>query len=173
MTWILGARIINPTRVTVTDEAKLRWEIERYLLSYLKTLQRGGHHAFFFPPAFPEVNKRSIIRFSSTSIGQVPLDRIVGCTADMVNGYLSLLWYICAFTASERGKVWDTSSSLAGFSSWLFPDFEPEDWHVSLKFGEHTVTIVCDREAMLCFALAEVRFYRTSELETEKNGAEK
>ena len=142
----------------------------RYLLSYLKVLQSGGHHALFFPPEFTEDDKRPDVHFSLTGSleDRVPLDHIFGCTADMINGYLSLLWYTCAFIARERGQrgspVWDRTSSLAGYSSWQVPEYTSREWHMSLKFGEPTVTILCSREAILRFTLTEVRFYDASEL---------
>ncbi|KAM5535089.1 hypothetical protein V8D89_011317 [Ganoderma adspersum] len=147
----------------------LRRNMGRYLLSYLKVLQSGGYHALFFPPEFTEDDKRPDVHFSLTGglEDRVPLDHIFGCTADMINGYLSLLWYTCAFIARERGQrdrpAWDWTSSLAGYSSWQVPEYTSTKWHMSLKFGEPKVTILCSREAILRFTLTEVRFYDASE----------
>ncbi|PIL22599.1 hypothetical protein GSI_15288 [Ganoderma sinense ZZ0214-1] len=152
----------------VADDT-LRRDMGRYLLSYLKVLQSGGHHALFFPPEFAEDDKRPDIHFSLTGDfeDRVPLDHIFGCTAEMINGYLSLLWYTCAFIARERSQhgrpTWDRSSALAGYSSWLVPEWSTA-WHMSLKFGEPKVTILCSREVILRFTLTEVRFYDASQL---------
>ncbi|KAI1790120.1 hypothetical protein LXA43DRAFT_521299 [Ganoderma leucocontextum] len=162
----------------ITDDS-LRRDIGRYLISYLKVLQGGGHHTLFFPPEFAEDDYRPDVHFSlaGSRADRVPLDDIFRCTAEMINGYLSLLWYTCAFIARERGKrsrpVWDRSSSLAGYSSWLFPEYESKDWHVSLKFGEPTVTILCSREVILHFTLTEVRFYDISEFSEDREIVEK
>ena len=79
-------------------------DLKRQIIAYLRYLQAGGHHVLFFPPEFDEDDLRSPIRFSLTTDTSsfTPLNDIQGFTATMINGYLSLLWYTCAYVAHEQ-----------------------------------------------------------------------
>ncbi|KAM5534949.1 hypothetical protein V8D89_011322 [Ganoderma adspersum] len=169
----------------VNSEGKIDKElepnIERYLSSYLKALQSGGHHVLSFPPEFSEDDKRPDIHLSlaSNRRDRVSLDNIFGCTAQMIGSYLSLFWYTCAFIAREGGKrdriAWYKSSPLASYKSWLFPDLKSEfkDWHVSFEIQEPTATILCSREVVLQFVLTKVSIYKASECPDGQNIVEK
>ncbi len=120
LTLIADATFVKSTGIT---DNILRQDIGHYLLSYLKVLQSGGHHTLLFPPKFAEPDRHSNVHFSLTGSrkDRVPLNHIFGCMADMINGYLSLLWYTCTFIAHEQDQggrpVCDRSSWLAGYSS--------------------------------------------------------
>ncbi|TBU62382.1 hypothetical protein BD310DRAFT_989173 [Dichomitus squalens] len=147
------------------DDEKVRdFNLDRQLASYLKALQVGGHHVLFFPPEFDENDIRSPVRFSLSQNlrDERPpvLENIYGYTVEMINGYLSLLWYTCAFIARQRGTgaLWDDMTSLAGYQTWRFPNYAAQ-WHSSFRFTPPRVTILCAKEVVLHFTLSEVRFY--------------
>ncbi|RPD62453.1 hypothetical protein L226DRAFT_482501 [Lentinus tigrinus ALCF2SS1-7] len=147
-------------------------ELERHLATYLRSLQAGGHHVLFVPPEFDANDLRAPICFSlsgpedeSNQKPEYPLHDIDGYTADMINDYLSLLWYTCAYVARERGEdskaVWD--ASLAEYRTWLQPAYT-SDWHSFIKFGAPKVEILCGREVILYFPLNAVTFYHRDQL---------
>lgn len=147
--------------------------LDRHLISYLRSLQSGGHHVLFVPPEFDANDLRAPICFSlsgpedeSNQKPEYPLKDINGFTAPMINDYLSLLWYTCAYVARERGEgpskaVWD--ASLAEYRTWDHPDYS-SDWHSFLKFGAPQVEILCAREVILYFPLTAVTFYHRDEI---------
>ena len=162
---VIDAQLLEPTDHQDDVDAL---HLDRHLASYLKALQVGGHHVLFFPPEFDENDIRSPIRFSlsKNSGDERPpvLENIYGFTANMINGYLSLLWYTCSFIARQRGNGahWDDVTSLAGYQTWLFSGYTAP-WHSSFKFTPPHVTILCAKEVVLHFTLSEVRFYLAKE----------
>ncbi|KAI1790119.1 hypothetical protein LXA43DRAFT_891537 [Ganoderma leucocontextum] len=142
-------------------------ELERHLIGYLRALQVAGHHVLFLAPEFDEDDLRTPIRFSLTSEDPPELHDIAGFTTPMINRYLSLLWYTSAFAARQRmltgrPEIWDHTTSLAGYHSWLFPGHQA-DWHSSYRVAQPRATILCGREVILYFTLSEIRFYRSSD----------
>ncbi|KAI0720522.1 hypothetical protein C8T65DRAFT_633326 [Cerioporus squamosus] len=160
---------------TLVQYPKEQWfsgELKRHLTAYLRSLQAGGHHVLFVPPEFDANDLRAPICFSlsgpedeSDQKPEHPLGDINGFTTKMINDYLSLLWYTCAYVARERGEgsksVWD--SSLAEYRTWLKTDYS-SDWHSFLKFGAPRVEILCAREVILYFPLTAVSFYHRDQI---------
>ena len=148
--------------------------VERHLSTYLRNLQFGGRHVLFVPPEFDAFTLYSPIYFSlsgklneSNKAPEYTLYDINGYTADMINDYLSLLWYTCSFIARERKDtqaIW--RASLAEFRTWRHAGYS-SDWHACLKFGAATVEILCSREVVLYFPLSSVTFYQKNDLEDE------
>ncbi|TFK91932.1 hypothetical protein K466DRAFT_595646 [Polyporus arcularius HHB13444] len=147
-------------------------ELKRHLIAYLRSLQAGGHHVLFVTPEFHANDLRAPICFSlsgpteeSDQKPEHPLADINGFTTKMINDYLSLLWYTCAYVARERGEdskaVWD--ASLAEYRTWLKADYS-SDWHSFLKFGAPRVEILCAREVILYFPLTAVSFYHRDQI---------
>ena len=97
--------------------------VERHLSTYLRNLQFGGRHVLFVPPEFDAFTLYSPIYFSLSDppnetgkAPEYPLPDINGYTAEMIDHYLSLLWYTCSFSASlssvDRPATDDRSSPL-------------------------------------------------------------
>ena len=141
-------------------------DLERLLGKYLRSLQTGGHHVLFCPPEFDDDEFRPPIYFSlvSSSTRKSFLKAIHKFTVAMINGYLSLLWYTCAFIVRERsqgggkGPWWDDTTSLAEYRTWLGSERGDGAWCCYLKFGMPRVQILCAREVILLFTLTEVSF---------------
>ena len=145
-------------------------DLERQILGYLRYLQGGGHHVLFFPPEFVEDDLRPSIRFSLTAKELIPLEHIRGITANMINNYLSLLWFTCAFIARSQRELkarWDDKTSLAVFRSWIVEDYQPS-LHYLIRFGQPRVEILCAREVILYFTLAEVCFFSEDDTTREE-----
>ena len=148
--------------------------IERHLSTYLRNLQFSGRHVLFVPPEFDAFTLYSPIYFSlsgppneSGQAPEYPLLDINGYTAEMIDHYLSLLWYTCSFIARERKDtqaIW--RASLAEFRTWKHAGYS-SDWHAYLKFGAARVEILCSREVVLHFPLSSVTFYQKEELVQE------
>ncbi|TFK91957.1 hypothetical protein K466DRAFT_650737 [Polyporus arcularius HHB13444] len=144
--------------------------VERHLSTYLRNLQYGGRHVLFVPPEFDAFTLYSPIYFSLSDPAdeygkapEYPLSDINGYTAEMIDQYLSLLWYTCSFIAREHKDtqaIW--RASLAEFRTWKHKDYS-SDWHACLKFGAAKVQILCSREVVLHFPLSAVTFYQKDE----------
>ena len=84
----------------------------------------------------------------------------------MINNYLSLLWFTCAFIARTEKETtqatWDARTSLATLRSWTVKDYSPK-WHFMIRFGQPRVDILCAREVILYFTLSEVSFFARSD----------
>ncbi|RPD77747.1 hypothetical protein L226DRAFT_330981 [Lentinus tigrinus ALCF2SS1-7] len=160
----------TPVRMPSDSWFKDRY-VERHLSTYLRNLQFGGRHVLFVPPEFDAFTLYSPIYFSLSGPAdehgkapEYPLDHINGYTVDMIDRYLSLLWYTCSFVARERKTtqaIW--SASLAEFRTWKHKDYS-SDWHACLKFGAARVEILCTREVVLHFPLSSVTFYQKDEV---------
>ena len=149
------------------EHAKNDAELDKHLLGYLKALQAAGHHVLFLAPEFDEDEFRSPIRFSLTSENPPELNDIAGFTAPMINRYLALLWYTSAHVAQQRKglghTMWDQTTCLSGYHSWLFPGHEAE-WHSSFIISQPPrATILCGREVVLYFTLSQIAFYYSAD----------
>ena len=143
-------------------------DIERHILGYLRYLQAGGHHVLFFPPEFDEDDLRTPVRFSLVAAAKYkPLESIDNITSTMINNYLSLLWFTCAFIAHTTGEAgnasWENTTSLAIFRSWSNATDYKFQWHFLVEFGQPRVDILCDREVILYFTFSEVTFFSSDE----------
>ncbi|TBU62384.1 hypothetical protein BD310DRAFT_974549 [Dichomitus squalens] len=158
---------INHRDMHLEEQAKEYAELDKYLLGYLKALQSAGHHVLFLAPEFDEDEFRSPTRFSLTSENPPELHDIAGFTAPMINRYLSLLWYTSAFVAQQRKgfgqAMWDQTTCLAGYHSWLSPGHEAE-WHSSFIISQPPrATVLCGREVILYFTLSQISFYYSAD----------
>ena len=147
-------------------------DLDRQILGYARYLQAGGHHVLFFPPEFDEDDLRTSVKFSLVADEKlVPLTSIGGVSSIMINNYLSLLWFTCAFIARTRNEMrqtlWDDRTSLAALRSWTVDKYNP-DWHFIVRFGQPRVDILCAREVILYFTLSEVSFFAQDDQTREK-----
>ena len=147
-------------------------DLKRQIIAYLRYLQAGGHHVLFFPPEFDEDDLRRSIHFSLTAGTELtPREAISGITAVMINNYLSLLWFTCAFIARSKRELrshkWNDRTLLASVCSWHTASYRSE-WHCSVRFGQPRVDILCAREVILYFKLTEVSFFAKDDEKQEK-----
>ena len=162
----VDATLVTGVEDDLPPEEVTNHDLERLLGNYLRSLQSGGHHVLFSSPEFDDDEFRPPIYFSlvSSSSETSFLKAIHNFTVAMINGYLSLLWYTCAFVVRERsqggvnGPLWDDTTSLAEYRTWLSSERGDEAWYCCLKFGMPRVQILCAREIILLFTLTEVSF---------------
>ena len=97
------------------------------------------------------------------------VDDIKGFTTGMIDGYLTLLWYTCAFVARDRrdrpgeGADSDHTTSLAQYDTQH--DTESKDaWRFSFECAPPSVTILqCSQEVILRFKLSKNVLLRRDE----------
>ncbi|KAI0770368.1 hypothetical protein C8Q74DRAFT_1275033 [Fomes fomentarius] len=155
------AKLVKGIEGDIDVDVLAQHDLERLLSSYLRSLRLGGHHVLFSLPEFDDDEFRPPISFSrvASSQEQYLLREIHGFSLAMINGYLSLLWYTCAFVIRERADerqavTWDETTSLAEYWTWVRS--EAEAWYCCLKFGAPEARILCGREVILLFMLSEV-----------------
>lgn len=153
------AKLVKGIEGDIDVDVLAQHDLERLLSAYLRSLRLGGHHVLFSLPEFDDDEFRPPISFSrvAKSQEQFLLREINGFSLAMINGYLSLLWYTCAFVIRERegrqAVTWD-DTSLAEYWTWVRS--EAEAWYCCLKFGAPEARILCSREVILLFKLSEV-----------------